>query len=173
MQGISLFGSFVELLNYKRFGLLIGFNDVNQWSLADEDDHVNNNIRVLYEARKSLTEVQNEALNAFLVKVVQKLVEAEHRFIELLNKDGEGEDLKEEDLKNYITYLGQYRLYQLGLIGSLDVPENPLDWMEWMLSGSKHDNFFEKKVTDYSHNGLEGDVSYEGYEPYLLDKQLN
>ena len=94
---------------------------------------------------------------------VQGYVEAEQLFIGLVYKDGELEDLTEDDLKGYMTYLGKYRLFQLGLIGSLEIPENPLKWMDWMLSGAKHDNFFEKRVTDYSHNGLEGEIDYTKY----------
>ena len=33
-EGIGLFGSFTCLLNFKRSGLLMGFNDINQWSLV-------------------------------------------------------------------------------------------------------------------------------------------
>ena len=32
-EGVGLFGAFASLLNFKRWGLLIGFNDINQWSL--------------------------------------------------------------------------------------------------------------------------------------------
>ena len=45
--------------------------------------------------------------------------------------------------------------------------KNPLPWMEWLLSGEKHDNFFEKRVTSYNHLGLVGGVDYEKYKPLL------
>ena len=162
-EGIALFGSFTCLLNFKRFGLLMGFNDVNSWSLNDENDHIENNIAILNAAREDLTEAEERALNGFLTTTADKFVEAEHKFIDLVLEDGELEDLPKESLKGYLTYLGKYRLFQLGLIGSLEVPENPLKWMDWMLSASKHDNFFEKRVTDYSHNGLEGEIDYDKY----------
>ncbi len=43
-EGIGLFAAFACFLNYKRQGLLVGFNDVNAWSLADEAFHVENNM---------------------------------------------------------------------------------------------------------------------------------
>ena len=46
-EGIGLFAAFTCLLNFKRFGLLMGYNDVNQWSLVDEQDHVETNIKLL------------------------------------------------------------------------------------------------------------------------------
>ena len=163
-EGIALFGSFACLLNLKRSGLLMGFNDVNSWSLNDENEHIINNISILGEARKDLDSDKNEELSLFLNICTQKYVEAEHKFIEIVYEDGELQGMSESDLKDYITYLGQFRLYQLGNIGYLEVPDNPMLWMDWMLSASKHDNFFEKKVTDYSHNGLEGSIDYTRYK---------
>ncbi len=52
-EGISLFGAFACLLNLKRHGLMMNFNVVNEWSLADEAKHVEYNMRVLEEIRKS------------------------------------------------------------------------------------------------------------------------
>jgi len=40
---------------------------------------------------------------------------------------------------------------------------NPIPWMGWLLGGLKHDSFFEKKVTDYTHIKLPGSVSYGKY----------
>lgn len=162
-EGIGLFGAFACLLNYKRQGLIMGFNDVNQWSLSDEQDHVTQNIRWLEEMRKDLTEAENWQLDKVIRKVVHRFVEAEHRFIELVYSLGQQEDMTEEQLKQYITFLGQLRLFQLDLITLEEVPVNPLDWMEWMLSAGKHDAFFEKRVTDYSHRKLDGKVDYSKY----------
>lgn len=76
-EGIALFGSFTYLLNFKRHGLLMGFNDVNQWSLADEDEHVRNNIRILHEAAKDLTEEERSELDNFIFLCADELVNAE------------------------------------------------------------------------------------------------
>lgn len=161
-EGIGLFAAFVTLLNYKRQGRLMGFNDVNQWSLIDEQDHVDNNIKILKAARKSLTEAENIVLDKIILKLVRSYVDAEHRLIRMIYKDGEQEDLTGEQVEDYIEYLGELREASLGLRKARDVRPNPLKWMEWML-GAKHDNFFEKRVTDYSHNKLEGDVDWNQY----------
>lgn len=166
-EGIGLFGAFCTLLNYKRFGKIMGFNDVNQWSLVDEQDHVNTNILVLNAARKDLTEAENCALDKIIRKMIQAYVDAEHRLIDLLYVDGHQEDLTTEQAKDYIVYLGELRESQLGLRRANAVRMNPLEWMEWMLSGAKHDNFFEKRVTDYSHSKLEGKVDYTQFAHLL------
>lgn len=166
-EGIGLFAAFTVLLNMKRHGLLVGFNDVNAWSLADEQDHVENNIRTLLEVKKDLTQVENIILDQIIKKLVSRYIAAEHSFIGLVYEMGDAEDLTKVDLMEYIDYLGELRLFQIGLIGYQEVRKNPLMWMEWLLTGSKHQNFFEKRVTEYSHNGLEGEIDYSRYKNLL------
>jgi ribonucleoside-diphosphate reductase beta chain len=38
-----------------------------------------------------------------------------------------------------------------------DIEENPLPWLDWILSGDSFKNFFEGRVTDYSAAGMSGD----------------
>ena len=33
--------------------------------------------------------------------------------------------------------------------------------LDWVLNGASHDNFFEKRVTEYSVNGMEGDWGWD------------
>lgn len=171
-EGIGLFGAFSILLNYKRQGLLMGFNDINQWSLTDEQDHVINNIKALKEGRKELTEVENVILDKAIQKMVKGYAEAEAVFLDLVYALGDQEDMTKEQAKAYTCeYLPALRLFQMDMISHEEVPENPLPWMEWLVGGSKHDNFFEKRVTDYSHSKLEGDVDYSRYH-FMLPKEL-
>lgn len=169
-EGIGLYGAFANLLNFKRHGKLMGFNDINQWSLADEQEHVVNNIRTLQEMRFDLTEAENILLNEMIFKIMDLYVAAEHRYLELVYADGNQEDMTLESAKEYIIYLRYLRLYQLKLASLNEVPKNPLPWMEWILTGAKHDNFFEKKVTDYTH-GLQGDINYDKYKNALSQRQ--
>lgn len=169
-EGIGLFAAFTTLLNFKRQGIFVGFNDVNLWSLRDEQEHVVNNIRTLKEAMKDLTEVERIYLLEIIEALIKRYVEAEHCFIDLAYEMGEQEDLTKEDLKEYILYLGELRQYQIGTISVSEVRKNPLEWMEWMISGSNHSNFFEKKVADYSHTGLIGEINYNKYAGILAER---
>jgi ribonucleotide reductase beta subunit family protein with ferritin-like domain len=171
-EGIGLFAAFANLLNFKRFGLQIGFNDINQWSLADEQEHVMTNIRIVKEARKELTEVEREILKDAVFKLVQGYVDAENVFIKLLDKEGPAEDMSSKQIEDYIGFLGELRLFQLGYLTGEEVRKNPLPWMEWLLSGEKHDNFFEKRVTSYNHMGLVGEIDYGKYKPLLDNNNL-
>ena len=48
------------------------------------------------------------------------------------------------------------RLLQLGLKTTFKVKDNPLPWLEWILNGADHTNFFENRVTEYEVAGLSG-----------------
>jgi ribonucleotide reductase beta subunit family protein with ferritin-like domain len=169
-EGIGLFAAFSSLLNYKRYGLMMGYNDINQWSLVDEQEHVINNIKVLLEGRKELTELENMLLDEAIESFIAAYTAAEIEFVHLLHSESEQEDLTSADLVEYIHYLGDFRRYQLKMCSASQVRKNPLMWMEWMLSASKHDNFFEKRVTAYSHSRLIGEVDYSKYADLLTPK---
>lgn len=167
-EGIGLFAQFTTLLNFKRFGMLIGFNDINQWSLLDEFLHVENNIAVLKQVIIDLSQEEVADLIVATKALVEDFVEAEHRVIDLYYEKGSQEGIDKEDFKNYIRYLGKNLLFKMGYIGSIEVPNNPLKWMDSMLSAERHGAFFEKRVTDYSHKKLEGEIDYKKYQ-ILLD----
>jgi ribonucleotide reductase beta subunit family protein with ferritin-like domain len=169
-EGIALFGAFACLLNLKRFGLMRNFNTVNEWSLKDEQDHVRYNIRVLGEVRKDLSELDNLELDKFITKATGEYCQAEKNFFDLVFSLSDQEGLTKEDAKAFIDYLGRLRLYQLGLLSSGEVGVNPLEWIDYILTGATHTNFFEDKVVDYSHNGLSGKIDYTKYATALANK---
>ena len=166
-EGIGLFAAFACLLNYKRQGLFMGFNDVNAWSLIDEQFHVDYNIKALKAMRDDLTEVERILLDESILNMIDRFVNAEHKFIDLVFELGNQEDLTKEELKEYILYLADLRKFQLSMISASEVRVNPLMWMEWMLTGAKHSNFFEKRVSDYSHSGLIGSIDYSKYQQLI------
>ena len=85
-------------------------------------------------------------------------VSLEDKVIDLAYQlDGSIEGLEKSDVKIYIRYLADRRLTQLGLKPNWEVPENPLPWLDWLISGDSFKNFFEGTVTDYSSDGMAGD----------------
>jgi ribonucleoside-diphosphate reductase beta chain len=49
----------------------------------------------------------------------------------------------------------------MGLKGNYKIKENPLPWLEWIVSGDSHKNFFEGVVTDYNAAGMSGSWSLD------------
>ena len=84
------------------------------------------------------------------------MVELEDKFIDLAYNDHEIEGLKKEEVKQYIRYIADRRLMQLGLQPVHRIEKNPLPWMEEMLNGVEHANFFENRATEYSKAATQG-----------------
>ena len=90
-------------------------------------------------------------------------VKLEDKFVDLTYKMGPMEGLDASEVKQYIRYITDRRLLQLGLKTNFKVKENPLSWLDWVLNGADHTNFFENRVTEYEVAGLSGiwDDAYE------------
>ena len=59
-------------------------------------------------------------------------------------------------MKEYIRYIADRRLVQLGLNPIYHVARNPLPWLDEMLNAVEHTNFFENRATEYSRASTTG-----------------
>ena len=162
-EGVSLFASFIMLLNFQRFGKMKGCGKIVEWSVRDESMHVEG---IAHLFRAYCAENARIVDNDFKKKIYEmstKIVELEDQFIDLAYKMGEIEGLPKKDVKKYIRYIADRRLLQLGLKTNFKVKENPIPWLEWILNAADHTNFFENRVTEYEVAGLTGkwDDAYE------------
>ena len=155
-EGISLFASFVMLLNFQRFGKMKGMGKVVEWSIRDESMHVEGNSKLFKAFCNEHSRIVDDEFKADIYKMAKTAVKLEDKFIDLAYEVGGIEGLKAEEVKEYIRYITDRRLLQLGLKPNFKVKENPLPWLEWILNGADHTNFFENRVTEYEVAGLTG-----------------
>ena len=94
---------------------------------------------------------------ADIYEISRQIVKLEDKFVDLAYKMGNIEGLLQEEVKQYIRYITDRRLLQLGMKPNFKVKENPLPWLEWVLNGADHTNFFENRVTEYEVAGMQGD----------------
>ena len=66
------------------------------------------------------------------------------------------EGLTAQEVKDYIRFIGNRRLVQLGLEPIYDVEKNPLGWLDTMLNAVEHMSFFEGRATEYSKASTQG-----------------
>jgi len=66
------------------------------------------------------------------------------------------EGLDAPEVKAYIRTIADRRLGQLGLQPIYRVEANPLPWLDAMLNGAEHTNFFENRATEYSRAATRG-----------------
>jgi len=156
-EGMQLFASFAMLLNFQRFGKMKGMGQIITWSVRDETLHTLSIIKLFRTFISENPEVWNEELKRDLYSICNEIVKHEDAFIDLaFNFKGAIEGMTPNDIKNYVRFIADRRLNQLGLEGIYQISNNPLPWIDEMLNAPEHANFFENRVTEYTKSATNG-----------------
>ncbi|MBV8870589.1 MAG: ribonucleotide-diphosphate reductase subunit beta, partial [Acetobacteraceae bacterium] len=149
-EGLQLFASFAILLNFPRFGKMKGMGQIISWSVRDETLHCLSVIRLFRTFIQENPDIWTEALQREISEICATIVLHEDAFIDLAFEEGGVEGLSADAVKEYIRYIADRRLVQLGLEPLFNVERNPLPWLDEMLNAVEHANFFENRSTEYS-----------------------
>ena len=155
-EGVALFASFVMLLNFQRYGKMKGMGKVVEWSIRDESMHVEGNSNLFRSYCSEHPRIVDDSFKKEIYEMSKVAVKLEDKFIDLAYNLGDIDGLSSDEVKVYIRYITDRRLLQLGLKPVFKVKTNPLPWLEWILNGADHTNFFENRVTEYEVAGLVG-----------------
>lgn len=156
-EGMSLFSAFAMLLNYQRFGKMKGMCEIVEWSIRDETMHCDGMAKLFRTFCDEHPRIVNDEFKATIYQMFRDSVALEDKVIDLAFEMGDIEGLSKAEVKEYIRYIADRRLVQLGLKPNWGVTDNPLPWLEWIISGASHKNFFEGVVTDYNAAGMVGE----------------
>ena len=155
-EGLQLFASFAMLLNFPRFNKMKGMGQIVTWSIRDETLHTNSILKLFQTFRSENPEIWTEELQRDIYKACSTIVDHEDAFIDLAFEMGEVEGLDGGSVKQYIRYIADRRLMQIGLQPIFHVEKNPLTWLDEILNGVEHTNFFENRATEYSRAATRG-----------------
>jgi ribonucleoside-diphosphate reductase beta chain len=157
-EGLQLFASFVMLLNFQRFGKMKGMCQIVTWSIRDESHHVDNMIKLFHALIDENKHIWNDEFKKTLYDVARDMVSLEDKFIDLAFEQGGVEGIEPNQIKQYIRHIADRRLLQLGLKPNFAVKDNPLPWLDWVLNGVEHTNFFENRATEYTKGSMTGNL---------------
>lgn len=153
VEGIFFSGAFCSIFWLKKRGLMPGLSFSNELISRDEGLHQDFAV-TLYSHLKSklddttITEIVNDAL----------LIEWEF-ITEALPCKLIG--MNSDDMKQYVNFVADRLLSQLGCSRGVTRVHNPFDWME-NISLEGKTNFFEKRVGEYSKFApTEGDITFD------------
>jgi len=155
-EGLQLFSSFVILLNFTRVGKMKGMGQIISWSIRDESHHVESMLRLFHTFMDEHPELWTADFKAKLYRTAIEMVDLEDKFIDLAYSQGEVDGLSADEVKQYIRHIADRRLLQLGLKPNYGVKKNPLPWVDVIVNGKEHTNFFENKPTAYTKAGQTG-----------------
>jgi ribonucleoside-diphosphate reductase beta chain len=155
-EGLQLFASFAILLNFQRFNKMKGMGQIVTWSVRDESLHTSSIIQLFRTFISENPEIWTEELQREIYVACSTIVDHEEAFIELAFEMGAVEGLEAGEVEQYIRYIADRRLAQLGLQPMYHIEKNPLPWLDEILNGVEHANFFENRATEYSRAATQG-----------------
>ena len=155
-EGLQLFASFAILMNFPRFNKMKGMGQIVSWSVRDETLHCLSVIRLFRTFVQENPEIWTEELRRDLYLICATIVDHEDAFIDLAFELGGVQGLDASLTKQYIRFIADRRLQQLGLEPLYKIEKNPLPWLDEMLNAVEHANFFENRATEYSKASTAG-----------------
>lgn len=152
LEGIFFYCGFTQILSRGRRNKMNGVAEQFQYILRDESMHLNFGIDMINQIK-----IENPHLwtAEFQQEVVQMIVEGTMLEIEYARDTmprgvlGMDASMMEE----YLKFICNRRLSQLGLPEQFAGVTNPFAWMSEMMDLRKEKNFFETRVTDYQTGG--------------------
>tara|TARA_B100001093_G_C26648884_1_gene936590 strand:- start:68 stop:1042 length:975 start_codon:yes stop_codon:yes gene_type:complete len=158
-EGLQLFASFAVLMNFPRQNRMKGMGQIVTWSVRDETLHTESAIKLFKTFIEENPEVWNDKVKEEITNACSTVIEHEDAFINLAFELGGVKGMEADEVKQYIRYIADRRLSQLGLPHLYNIEKNPLPWMDEMLNAVEHTNFFEGRATEYSRAATTGSWS--------------
>lgn len=160
IEGVNLFASFAMLLNLSQQGQLSGLVSINQWSIIDENTHVHGLSELFKIFVSENPSVVNEEFKKTVYETARTVVKLEDNFIDLCYAVEDNDKMSKEDLKQYIRFVCDIRMQQIGFKPQFGVDKNPLPFIEEITGDGVFGNFFESTITAYSKQSLTGEWEY-------------
>jgi len=156
-EGVSLYSSFAVLYSFQMRDMLKGIGQQMKWSVRDESLHSKMGCQLFRHMCEEYPELIDEV--KYDVEYAAKLiVEMEHNFIDKMFEMGDLENIKAEDLKNFIYRRANEKLIELGYQSIFEYDTQSADQLDWfyhLTGGTTHSDFFAIRSTDYSKPGLD------------------
>ena len=160
-EGVSLYSAFAVLYSFQMRNMLKGIGQQMKWSVRDESLHSRMGCQLFRHMCDEYPELLEDSKDSIVLaaKLIQTL---EHKYIDKMFEMGDLENLKKEDLKNFINQRLNEKLGELGYnaIEGGDYyfeydkdSAAELEWFYHLTGGQTHTDFFAVRPTDYSKAG--------------------
>jgi ribonucleoside-diphosphate reductase beta chain len=151
-EGIFFYVGFTQVLSMGRRNKMVGTSEQFQFILRDESMHMNFGIDVINQIKVENPELWTEAFQAEAISIITEGVALECEYARDTMPTGIL-GFNAEMFEEYLKYIANRRLAQIGLAEHYSGVSNPFPWMSEMLDLKKEKNFFETRVTEYQTGG--------------------
>ncbi|MES2663822.1 MAG: ribonucleotide-diphosphate reductase subunit beta [Pseudomonadota bacterium] len=152
MEGLFFYCGFTQILSMGRRNKMTGTAEQFQYILRDESMHLNFGVDIINQIK-----IENPKLwtSEFKEEIIQMILEGAQLEIEYAHDTMPRGVLgmNAASMEEYLQFIANRRLAQLGLPEQYQRVQNPFPWMSEMIDLRKEKNFFETRVTEYQVGG--------------------
>ena len=151
-EGIFFYVGFAQVLSMGRRNKMTGTAEQFQYILRDESMHLNFGIDVINQIKIENPHLWTEEFKQEAIAMVREGVDLEYTYaVDTMPRGILG--MNAEMFKEYLQFIANRRLAQIGLGQQYPGTENPFPWMSEIMDLKKEKNFFETRVIEYQTGG--------------------
>ena len=151
-EGIFFYVGFTQILSMGRRNKMTGTSEQFQYILRDESMHMNFGIDVINQIKIENPHLWTESFKAQMINLIKEGVELEYQYaVDTMPHGILG--LNSNMFLEYLRFIANRRLAQIGLPEQYPGVTNPFPWMSEMIDLKKEKNFFETRVIEYQTGG--------------------
>ncbi len=152
MEGLFFYVGFTQILAMGRRGKMTGTSEQFQYILRDESMHVNFGIDVINQIKIENPQLWTAEFQQEVIDMIKEGVELEYQYaVDTMPRGILG--LNAQMFQEYLRYIANRRLAQIGISEQYPGVNNPFPWMSEMMDLKKEKNFFETRVIEYQAGG--------------------
>ena len=152
LEGIFFYCGFTQILSMGRRNKMTGTSEQFQYILRDESMHLNFGIDMINQIKLENPHLWDEEMQDRAAGMILQGMELEIEYArDTMPRGVLG--MNASMMEEYLNYIANRRLVQLGLPEEFPNSENPFPWMSEIMDLRKEKNFFETRVIEYQTGG--------------------
>lgn len=152
LEGTFFYCGFTQILSMGRQNKMTGVAEQFQYILRDESMHVNFGVDVINQIKLENPDLWDEEMKEKAALMIIEGTELEIAYARDSMPHGIL-GMNANQMEEYLHFIANRRLNQLGLSEAFPGAQNPFQWMSEIMDLRKEKNFFETRVTEYQVGG--------------------
>tara|TARA_Y200000002_G_scaffold376892_1_gene381490 strand:+ start:897 stop:2141 length:1245 start_codon:yes stop_codon:yes gene_type:complete len=152
LEGLFFYCGFSQILSMGRRNKMTGVAEQFQYILRDESMHVNFGVDVINQVKNENPQLWTQEFQAKMTQMILEGLALEIEYArDTMPRGVLG--MNAQMMEEYLKFITNRRLTQIGLSEQFPGVENPFPWMSEIMDLRKEKNFFETRVTEYQVGG--------------------
>ena len=152
LEGIFFYCGFTQILSMGRRNKMTGTSEQFQYILRDESMHLNFGIDMINQKKLENPELWTDEMKEQATQMILQATQLEIEYArDTMPRGVLG--MNAAMMEEYLEFIANRRLVQIGLPEQFDGVSNPFPWMSEIMDLRKEKNFFETRVIEYQTGG--------------------